>query len=137
MNSSNRTDTAIVTAFAVVAAVAIVAPLTLTASPVRFVGAFAGVILGPGVLAYRLANGRSWGECLAVGIPLNVATVMLLGLLLVDAHFWYPTPFELLIPLTTCLLCGVLLRRERRGSSGRSSPFEDTAVARSRDTRVG
>jgi hypothetical protein len=116
MNSNNRTDIAIVTAFAVVAAVAIVAPLTQTASPVRFVGAFGGVILGPGGLAYRLATGHRWGECLAIGTPINVAVVMLLGLLLVSAHFWYPTPFELLIPVTTCLLCGILLRRGMHSS---------------------
>ena len=121
MNSNNRTDIAIVAAFAVVAAVAIVAPLTDTASPARFVGACGGVLLGPGGLAYRLATGRRWGECLAIGTPINVAIVMLCGLLLVSAHFWYPTPVELLVPVTTCLLCGVLLRREMR-----SSPEADT-----------
>ena len=117
-SSSNRTDIAIVAACALVAAVAIVAPLTGSASPFRFLGAFGGVLLGPGGLAYRLGTGRRWSECFAIGTPINVAIVMLLGLALVSAHFWYPTPFELLIPITTCLLCGVLLRREMRSSPG-------------------
>lgn len=118
MNSNNRTDIAIVAVCALVAVVAMAAPLTVTASPVRFLGAFGGVLLGPGALAYRLATGRRWGECFAIGTPLNVAAVMLIGLGLVDAHFWHPTPFELLIPLTTFVLCGVLLRRGLRSSSG-------------------
>jgi hypothetical protein len=117
MNSNNRTDIAIVAACALVAVVAIAAPLTVTSSPVRFLGAFGGVLLGPGALAYRLATGRRWGECFTVGTPMNVAAVMLIGLGLVDAHFWHPTPFELLIPLTTFVLCCVLLRRELRSSS--------------------
>jgi len=116
MNSNSRTDIAIVAACALVAVVAIAAPLTVTASPVRFVGALAGVLLGPGALAYRLATGRRWSECFAIGTPMNVAAVMLIGLALVDAHFWHPTPFELLIPLTTFVLCGVLVRRGMRGS---------------------
>jgi hypothetical protein len=118
MNSNNRTDIAIVTACALVAAVAIAAPVALTASPVRFLGAFGGVLLGPGALAYRLATGRRWGECFTVGTPINVAAVMLLGLALVDAHFWHPTAFELLIPLTTLVLCGALVRSWMRSSPG-------------------
>lgn len=117
MNSNNRTDIAIAAVCALVAAVAIAAPLTVTASPVRFLGAFGGVLLGPGALAYRLATGRRWGECFAIGTPMNVAAVMLIGLALVDAHFWHPTAVELLIPLTTFVLCGVLLRRGMRSSS--------------------
>ena len=118
MNSNNRTDIAIVAACALVAAVAIAAPVALTASPVRFLGAFGGVLLGPGALAYRLATGRRWSECFTVGTPINVAAVMLLGLALVDAHFWHPTAFELLIPLTTLVLCGALVRSWMRSSPG-------------------
>jgi len=116
MKSNNRTDIAVVTGCALVAVVAIAAPLALTSSPVRFLGAFAGILLGPGAIAYRLATGRRWGECFAIGTPLNVAAVMLIGVGLVDAHFWHPAKFELLIPLTTFVLCGVLLRRELRGA---------------------
>jgi hypothetical protein len=124
MNSNSRTDIAIVAACALVAAVAIAAPLTVTASPVRAVAAFGGVLVGPGALAYRLATGRRWGECFVIGTPMNVAAVMLIGLGLVDAHLWHPTAFELLIPLTTFVLCGVVLRRGMRRPSGTELPSQ-------------
>jgi hypothetical protein len=113
-----RANVAITVVFALVAIAAIVAPLRLGDSPFRFASVIAAVILGPGSLAYRLATGRRWGECLAVGIPLSVGAAMLLGLVLVYAHEWHPIAFELLIPLTTCLMSGLLLPREMRSSSG-------------------
>jgi hypothetical protein len=118
MRDDARTNVTITVVFAVVAIAAIVAPLRLGYSPVRFVSVFAAIILGPGTLAYRLATGRRWGESLAVGIPLSVGVAMVLGLVLVYAHEWHPVAFELLIPLTTLLMSGLLLPREMRSSPG-------------------
>jgi hypothetical protein len=116
MKSKYRADVAVIAAFALVAVLAMVAPLTQTISPFRFIAVFAGILLGPGALAYRLATGRRWTECLTVGVAINVAAVMMLGLALVSAHFWQPVGFELLIPLTAFLLSMVLLRKEMRPS---------------------
>lgn len=118
MRDGHRNDIVILAAFGLVAVVAIVTPLAMPSSALRFVSAFGAILLGPGTLACRLATGRRWSECLAIGIPVTVATVMLLGLILVYAHAWYPIPFELLIPLTTCLISGYLLRRELSGPRG-------------------
>jgi hypothetical protein len=118
MKRDHQVCVTIIAAFALVAALAIVAPLTQMAI-FRFLATFGGIILGPGCLACRLASGCSWIESLTVGIAINVATVMLLGLFLVSIKFWYPIPFEILIPLTTFLLSGVLLRRELGSSSAR------------------
>jgi hypothetical protein len=118
MRDERVRDVAMTVLFALVAIAAIVTPLRLGDSPVRFVSVFGAVILGPGSLAYRLATGRRWSECLAIGIPLTVGVAMLLGLVLVYAHEWHPIGAELLIPLTTCLLAGLLLPREMRSSGG-------------------
>jgi uncharacterized membrane protein YfcA len=112
MKDGHRNDVVITAVFGLVALIAIVTPLTISHSPIRFASAFGAIILGPGTLGCRLATGRRWSECFAIGIPLTVATAMLLGLILVYAHAWYPVPLELLIPLLTCVISGYLLRRE-------------------------
>jgi hypothetical protein len=113
-----RGNVAITVIFALVAIAAIVAPLRLGDSPFRFVIVFAAVILGPGSVAYRLATGRRWSECLVIGFPLTIGVAMLVALVLVYAHEWHPIGFELLIPLMTCLLSALLLPREMRSSPG-------------------
>lgn len=112
MRSKYRPDVIIIAVFALVAVLAIVAPLAQLISPYRFLATFGGILFGPGALAYRLATGRRWVECLTVGVAIDVATVMVLGLALVSAHLWYPTAFELLIPLTAFLLSAILLIRQ-------------------------
>ena len=115
MKIKYQADVVMIAAFALVAALAIVTPLTLTASPIRVLAAFGGILLGPGGLACRAA-GRPWAECLAIGVAINVAVVMVLGLLLVSVGLWHPVPFELLIPVTTLGLSAVLLRKQMRSS---------------------
>jgi hypothetical protein len=120
MMRGTRGNVAITIVFALVAIAAIVAPLRLGSSPFRLVSVFGAVILGPGSVAYRLATGRRWSECLVIGIPLTMGVAMLLGLVLVYAHEWHPIALELLIPLATCLMSGLLLPREMRSSPGAS-----------------
>ena len=119
MKTTNRVDVAIVVAIACVAVLAMVTPVVQISSSFRLVATVGGILLGPGSLAYRVATGSRWGECLAVGVGINVAILMLLALFAVTIHFWHPLWLEFLIPLTTFLLSIVLLqRKERIGDSG-------------------
>jgi hypothetical protein len=111
MKTTQWADRAVIVLFALAAVLAIAAPLTGMGAPVRPVAVFGGILLGPSGLAYRLATGRRWTECLSVGAAINIALVMLVGELLVAIHFWHPVPFEILIPITTCILCARSARR--------------------------
>ena len=113
MRSNHRIDLAIIITFACIAALAVIASVIRIPLPFRLFAAIGGVLLGPGTLACRLATGCGWIECITVGVAINVAIVMMLGLSLVSAHFWHPLPFELLIPLATFLLSITLLLKER------------------------
>jgi hypothetical protein len=116
MKNDDRTDIAVIAVCVLVATLAIALPLIRVGTAAQAVAVFGGVLLGPGGLAYRWATGRPWSECLAIGAAINVASVMLLSLLLVSAHFWHPLPFELLIPLATWALSAAFLRRRMSGS---------------------
>jgi hypothetical protein len=118
MNRDRQVCAGMIAVFALVAVLAIVAPFTQIPS-FRLLATFGGILLGPGALACRLASRCSWAEGLAIGAVINVATVMLLGLLLVTIDFWRPISFEILIPSTTLLLSGVLLRKELGCSAAR------------------
>jgi hypothetical protein len=110
MKDDKRSDVLLVAAFAFVAIVAIAFTLVRIAPPIRAFATIGGVILGPGCLAYRLVTGSRWAECISVGIGINIAILMLLGLLAVSVNLWYPVRFELLVPVTTLLLSIVLYR---------------------------
>lgn len=112
--SNNRTDVTIITASGVLAVVAIVAPLIGIGQPIQFLAVLGGILLGPGGLAYRLATGSKWGECLMVGITLNIAALMVLALVAIAVHFWHPK-VELIIPVATCVLAVLLYRRGAQG----------------------
>jgi hypothetical protein len=107
--SDNRTEAIIVTASAVLAVLAIVTPVLDVGQPIQFIAVFGGVLLGPGSLAYRLSTGSKWVECLMVGVALNFAAVMIVGLMAVAFHFWHPK-VELIIPAATCVLAIALYR---------------------------
>lgn len=111
MDATRRPDLTAVAAFAVMAALAIAAPFTPLATGLRVFAVFGGVLLGPASLSYRLATRHRWAECLAVGAAVNVAIVIVIGEVLVAAHFWHPVPFELLMPAATGVLSAVLLRQ--------------------------
>jgi len=116
MKSDRRIDVVIISAFACVAVLAIVTPLVSIGPSLRLFATIGGILLGPGSLAYRMATGSRWGECLTVGVGLNVAILMMLALVAVYARFWHPIEFELTIPLATLLLAIVLIqRKEPRG----------------------
>jgi phosphatidylserine synthase len=108
--TGNRTGVTIVTASAVVAVLAMVTPLVGAGQPAQLIAVLGGVILGPGSLAYRLATGSAWAECLTIGVALNLAAVMMIALAAVSLHFWHPK-IELIIPAVTCALAVVLYRR--------------------------
>ncbi|TVZ07108.1 hypothetical protein EAS64_07280 [Trebonia kvetii] len=108
--TNDRTGVTIVTASTVVAVLAIAAPIIGIGQPIQFVATLGGILLGPGSLAYRLATGSKWSECLMVGVALNFSTLMLLALTAVVLHFWHPM-IELIIPAATCLLAILLTRR--------------------------
>jgi uncharacterized membrane protein len=118
MKRDRKADVGTIAIFALVAALATVGPFTHMAA-FRFLATFAGILLGPGGLACRLATRSSWIESLTIGIAINVAIVMLLGLFLVSVNFWHPIMCEILVPLTTFVLCGVLLRKEMGSASAR------------------
>jgi hypothetical protein len=120
MKTTQWADRTVIVLFALAAVLAIAAPLIGMGTPVRPVAIFCGILLGPAGLAYRLASGRGWTECLSVGAAINIALVMLLGELLVAIHFWHPIPFEVLIPIMTCILCVALARRQVRPMSERT-----------------
>jgi hypothetical protein len=118
MTSTRRPDLAVIAAFGLMAMLAIAAPLTHVPPGFRLFAVLGGVLLGPASLSYRMATRHRWTECLAVGATINVAIVMLLGEVLVAAHFWHPVPFELFIPVTTVLLSAALLRQPVPSSPG-------------------
>ncbi len=117
MKSARWFRVGIIAIFISAATLAILAPLIQAAGPFRFLATLGGIILGPGALVYRLTTVRPWAECLTVGIAINVAAVMLLGLSLVSLRFWHPIPFYQLISVTTLLLSGILLRKELLSTS--------------------
>jgi hypothetical protein len=123
--SDNQTEATIVTASAVVAVLAIAAPLLGIGQPIQGFAAFGGIILGPGGLAYRMATGAKWPECLMVGVALNIAALMVVALVAVALHFWHPK-VELIIPLTTCVLAvliyGRIAQQGNRGGGYQRSP---------------
>jgi hypothetical protein len=110
---STRADLAIITISAVLAVLAIVTPILRVGGSIQFIAVLGGILLGPGALAYRLATGSSWGQCLMVGLALNVAALAVLALTIVGIHFWHPK-VELVIPAATCLLAIVLYQHLRR-----------------------
>lgn len=114
MKSDHRIDVAIISGFACVAVLAMVTPIVPIPPSLRLFAAIGGILLGPWSLVYRMVTGSRWVECLTVGVGLNVATLMMLALLSVYAHYWHPMWFELVIPLTTFLLAIVLLRRDEK-----------------------
>lgn len=113
--SSNRTDVTIISASAVFAVLAILAALLNIGQPIQLFATLGAIAFGPGGLAYRLVTGARWGECLIIGLSLNIAALMTLGLMVIIIHFWHPR-VELLIPLATCVLVAVLYRRGNRGN---------------------
>ena len=106
----SRIDLTIITTSAVLAALAIATPIIGVGGPIQFTSVLGGVLLGPGALAYRLATGSAWGQCLMVGLALNIAALAVLALVIVAAHFWHPK-VELIIPLATVLLAIALYGR--------------------------
>jgi multisubunit Na+/H+ antiporter MnhF subunit len=112
MKNGHRVDVTIISVFACVAVLAIVASVVPIPPSLRLSATIGGILLGPGSLAYRIATGSQWTECLTVGVGLNVATLMMLALLSVYARYWHPLSFELVIPLTTFLLAIILLRHK-------------------------
>ena len=108
--NSKRTEIAIIAGSAVLAILAIAMPVINVGQPVQFIAALGGILFGPGCLAYRLATASRWGECLMVGLAVNVAALMMLALVSVSLHLWHPK-IELAIPATTCVLAIVLYRR--------------------------
>lgn len=121
MTSDRRIDVAILSGFACVAVLAMLASVVTVAPSLRLFAVILGVLLGPGGLAYRMASGSRWAECLTVGVGLNVAILMLLALLAVYARFWHPIEFELFIPLSTFWLALILLHGRRRLAIPQSS----------------
>jgi uncharacterized membrane protein YoaK (UPF0700 family) len=123
--NDNRTEVTIVTASAVLAVLAIVTPLLNIGQPIQFIAVFGGILLGPGSLAYRLATGSKWSECLMVGVALNISALMIVALVAVALHFWHPK-VELIIPAVTCVLAMVLYNRlaqdGHRGNGYQRSP---------------
>lgn len=117
--NENRTEMTIITASAVVAVLAIAAPLINIGQPIQFIAALGGVLLGPGGLAYRLATGAKWTECLMIGVAINIAALMLIALIVVALHFWHPK-VELIIPMATCVLAIVLYNRDTRNGYQRN-----------------
>ena len=113
--SNNRIDVTIITASGLLAVLAIAAPILSIGQPIQFLAVLGGILLGPGGLAYRLATGSKWGECLIVGVTLNIAALMVLALVAVAVHFWHPK-VELIIPAVTCVLAIVLYRRRGQGN---------------------
>ena len=111
--NSNRTEISIIAASSVLAILAIAMPVINVGQPIQFIASLGGVLLGPGCLAYRLATGSRWGECLMVGLAVNVAALMMLALVSVSLHLWHPK-IELAIPATTCVLAIVLHRRRNQ-----------------------
>lgn len=111
--NSDRTETTIIAASAVLAMLAIAMPVINIGQPIQFIAALGGILLGPGCLAYRLATGSRWGECLMVGLAVNVAALMMLALVSVSLHLWHPK-IELAIPATTCVLAIALSRRRNQ-----------------------
>jgi hypothetical protein len=116
MEDQRRIDSAIVGIFGVAASLAIVSNIFAIGPSLRLFATIAGILLGPGALIYRIVTRSGWVECVAVGVAINVASLMVLGLFSVTAHFWHPIRLELLIPLITVLLAIVLLERIRRAS---------------------
>lgn len=117
--NDNRTEVTILIASAVVAVLAIVTPIIGIGQPIQFLATLGGILLGPGSLAYRLATGAKWSECLMVGLGLNIAALMMLALTAVVLHFWHPK-IELIIPVVTCMLAVALYRRQTQDSYQRS-----------------
>jgi hypothetical protein len=113
MISDKRADVTAATAAAVLAVLAIAAPVMSMGQPVQFLAVLGGILLGPGALACRLATGSRWGECLMVGVAVDIAALMVLALTAVAVHFWHPK-VELIIPAVTCVLAIVLYRRTAR-----------------------
>ena len=58
--------------------------------PLRFGVVTAALLFGPAVPVFRLVSDMRLSECLAVGVAVNVALVMLLGEAMVLAHVWAP-----------------------------------------------
>jgi hypothetical protein len=114
--NSDRTDLTIITASSVVAVLAIAAAILSIGQPIQFLATLGGVLLGPGALAYRLATGAKWGECLMIGLGINISALMLLALTAVVLHSWHPK-IELLIPAATFLLAVVLYKRRSRATT--------------------
>jgi len=113
MISDKRADVTIATVAAALAVLAIAAPAMSIGQPVQFLATLGGILLGPGALAYRIATGSRWIECLIVGVAIDIAALMVLALTAVAVHFWHPK-VELIIPAATCVLAIVLYRRTAR-----------------------
>ena len=121
MKNDRRVDLAIICLLAFVAVLAIITSVITINPALRLIATIGGILLGPGVLAYRVATGSGWIECLTVGIGANVAILMMLGMFGVTTHYWHPVQLELLIPLATFLLAVVLFQRiQRKEPFGRS-----------------
>jgi hypothetical protein len=123
--SDNRIDVTIITVSGALAVLAIVAPVVSIGQPIQFLATLGGILLGPGSLAYRLATGAKWSECLMVGITLNIAALMMLALVAVAIHFWHPK-VELIIPLATCVLAIALFRRRAQGDNPENDNLQST-----------
>lgn len=112
--TNDRIDITIINISAVLAILAMAATVANIGQPIQLFAAMGGILLGPGALAYRLATGSEWNECVMVGVAINVAILMMLAFAAVAVNFWHPK-IELLIPFATCVLAITLHRRRKRG----------------------
>lgn len=113
MISDKRADVTITAMAAALAVLAIAAPAVSIGQPVQLLATLGALLLGPGALAYRIATGSRWIECLIVGVAIDIAALMVLALTAVAVHSWHPK-VELIIPAATCVLAIALYRRTAR-----------------------
>jgi hypothetical protein len=86
--------------------------LALPVTPLlRLVAVGLGLCCGPVGLVLRLTTGREMGECLTIGMPANVALIMVAAQLMVMAGTWHPlTAVVLVLDSTVALGCALVLR---------------------------
>jgi hypothetical protein len=110
MKTDRRVDFTVLCAFALMAGLAMITTVITISPSLRLFATIGGIVLGPGILAYRIAVRSGWIECLAAGIGINVAFLMSLGMLGIATNYWHPRQLEFLLPLTTLLLVAILFR---------------------------
>lgn len=90
--SSRRSDLVLATAGIVLPEIAALAVVIGAPSVVRFVAVLGAVLYGPATPALRLTCRIPWFECLALGIGVDAALVMLSAQAMVMANQWAPGP---------------------------------------------